>query len=56
MADYTDYKLKSKNKTWWNVFADVDGKKTVLAKVKSKGLAYIIMQRLTEIYGKAGME
>ena len=45
-----------KHSEWWDIYVNIDGKKTVLAKVKSKGLAYIVMQRLAEIYGRVGIE
>jgi hypothetical protein len=45
-----------RQKLWYSVYGNVYGKKTVLAKVRSKGFAYLVMQRLSELYDKVGIE
>lgn len=44
-------------KVWYNIYGDGPYDKNILlAKVKSKGLAVIVMQKLSEIYNNVRME
>ena len=39
-----------KNKIWYEIYGTNNNEETLLAKVKSKGLSYILAEKLKEIY------
>lgn len=43
-------KWTQNKKAWWNIYGIYEGARTLVAKINSKGLAYIVAQKFTEIY------
>lgn len=49
-------KWERNKKIWWNIYGIHNGSKTLLAKVNSKGLAYMATKTFSEIYEEVIIE
>lgn len=43
-------KWTQNKKAWWNIYGTYEGARSLVAKINTKGLAYIVAQKFTEIY------